>query len=252
MMSASSEDQRTFQAGEKVQPDHMRFFVASFSNEELIAALLQVALQKDVQGRLPLHWAVLYNSRQEVVAKLLSAHPEGACEKDKDGNLPLHLLLFKMENTNSHFNLETFSQLLTAYPEGCFSTQETLKVCLPYFVQIDDLPKIVLKSCVHPLRALLLISAELKQFSNRKRLKLALFTDSSIDLRLADSAEEKANDIEQLACAIVRKCKCGTIEFRLQEFRREIDDCLKLAAELKLKFFISETECSKRLDQLWS
>jgi hypothetical protein len=252
IMSATSEDQRTFQAGEKVQPDHMRFFVGSFSDEELIAALLQVALQKDVRGRLPLHWAVLYNSSQKVVAKLLSAHPEGACEKDKDGNLPLHLLLFEMDKKNSNFNLETFTKLLTVYPEGCFSTQETLNACLLYFVLIDDLPKIVLKSCVHPLRALLVISAALKQFSNRKRLKLALFTDSSIDLRLGDSAEEKANDIEQLACAIVRKCKCGTIEFQLQEFRREIDDCLQLAAELKLKFFISETECSKRLDQLWS
>ena len=45
---------------------------------------------KDSFGLLPLHLAAATQASAEVVAALLSAHPEGAGVQDKDGWLPLH------------------------------------------------------------------------------------------------------------------------------------------------------------------
>jgi hypothetical protein len=220
-------------------PTHERLISGSSSNAEFIAEPLQTARQKDMQGRLPLHWAV-YNANETDVTELLRAYPEGAYVEDNDGKMPLHLEIHKPNP-----NLEIFSQLLRANPEISFSTKATLKACLPYFVQMADLPKIVLHSFLHPMRALITISAAMTQFSREQRSHVNAFGNSRLDIRLANSAEEKANDLEQLACAIVRKCDADN-------FGQEMDDCLQLAAESKLKFFVSEPACSMRTDRLWT
>ncbi len=222
--------------------NHERLINGSSSNAEFIEELQHAAKQKDEQGRLPLHWAAVKNSSETVVAELLRAHPEGAYEKDNDGNLPLQLLILDIQKPISNF--EIVSKIFKANPDGALSTKpkEVLKACLPYLAQMDDLPEIVFESS-HPLHALMTISAALTQFSREQRSTVNAFGMSRLDIRLSNFAEEKANDLEQLACAIVRKVKW---------FGQEMDDCIQLAAELKLKFFISEPACSMRIEQLWT
>ncbi len=220
---------------------HESLINRSSSNVEFVAELLQAARQKDVHGRLPLHWAVICNSSEAVVAELLRVYPEGAHVKDDGGKLPIDFEI----NSKPNSNVGIFSLLFRANPEFVFDTKNKLKACLPYFVHMSDLPKVVLHSFLHPLRALITISAAMTQFSRNRRFNVRIFGNSILDIRLANSAEEIANDLEQLACAIVRKCDSD-------KFHQEMDDCIELAAESRLKFFISEPACCIRTDLLWT
>ena len=221
--SSDADHQREEVGFGRLPPTHERLFKDNVSSNmvhsvEFITKLLQAARKKDFQGRLSLHWADIFNSSQAVVAELLRVYPERAYLEDKDGKSLIEFAL---------------------------STKETLKACLPYFVQMADFPIIVLYSSVHPLQTLITISAAMTQFSREQRSHVNAFGNSRLDIRLANCAEEKANDLEQLACAIVRKCDACN-------FGQEMDDCLQLAAESKLKFFISEPACSMRTDRLWT
>eukprot|EP01047_Picozoa_sp_COSAG01_P013301 COSAG01_NODE_620_length_14784_cov_49.916718_6_plen_1557_part_00 len=54
---------------------------------------LQAAQQKDVDGRLPLHYALQHQGAPGVTMQLLEAYREAAQEEDTDGRLPLQLAL---------------------------------------------------------------------------------------------------------------------------------------------------------------
>ena len=70
------------------------------------------AREKDVEGRLPLHFATWNRAPLEVVDALLKAYPEGARNKDGGGRLPLHMAAW------GQAPLEVVDALLKAYPEG--------------------------------------------------------------------------------------------------------------------------------------
>jgi hypothetical protein len=195
---------------------------ANNPNEKVIAALLEgptttrrsrheAADEKDNDGRLPLHRAARFNSNEKVIEELQKAFPGAACRKDNDGLLPLHAAA----GTGSNSNEKTLQQLLDAY--------------LP--VNVMDT-----KKHEHPLYACIILSSGLKEFSRHQRSK---------NVRLSNDTREKAAELEQLACSIARNRE-GT-----SNFGQEIDDCLQLAADLKMKFFISEPACSRRIEELW-
>jgi hypothetical protein len=145
-----------------------------------------------------------------------------------------------------HFAVQNYSnslitsELLKAYPDAFFlddaATKAVRSKCLAVLSQAHDLPCSIINNSMHPLRACIMLSAELTQFSRSQR---------SMDIRLANDADEKAAVLEQLACAIAR-CSEDT-----RGFGQEMDDCLQLAANSKLKFFISEPVCSRRIEELW-
>jgi ankyrin repeat protein len=203
---------------------------------ELLKAYPEAAREKDNGGCLPLHFAAgNNNSDAAVISELLKAYPEAAREKDVFGCLPLHLAA---ENNS---NAAVISELLKAHPDALVMIDDqtnpaTLNNILAALSQAGDLPCVLIKNCTHPLRACIKLSAELMAFSRRQR---------SQDIRLANGADERAAELEQLACAIARNCDDG------KRFGRTMDDCLQLAADLKLKFFISEPACSRRIEELW-
>jgi ankyrin repeat protein len=214
------------------------------SSAEVIAVLLKAypnAAREKCSHSLPLHLA-LQNSfcNAAFIAELLKAYPGAAREKNYNGSLPLH---FAAHHSKS---FAVIAELLKAYPvvevltdfpglvDGHDAT--TLNVCLIALSRIGDLPCIMLKNFQHPLHACIRLSAELMALSRRQRSK---------DVRLANDADEKAAELEQLACAIARNCEDNSL------FGQEMDDCLQLGADLKLKFFISEPACSSRIEALW-
>jgi hypothetical protein len=201
------------------------------SNAAVISELLKVypeaAGEKDEYGRLPLHDAAWNNSNVAVIIELLKVYPEAAREKDELGLLPLQIA----EEYNS--NAAVILELLKAYPDAV-AGDEVKQKCLSALSQAVDLPYSMMKSSPHPLQACIRLSAELMAFSRRQRSK---------DIRLANDADERGSELEQLACAIARSCKCPS--------HWAMDECLQLAADLKLKFFISEPACSRRVEELW-
>jgi ankyrin repeat protein len=198
---------------------------------ELLKAYPEAAREKDGDGRLPLHRAALYISNAAVIVELLKAYPEAVREKDGDGRLPLHLAA--MYKFNSAFIFE----LMKAYPDALLAVVYEIKLkCLSALSQAGNLPCSMIKNSTHPLHACIRLSAELMAFSRSQRSK---------DIRLANGADEKAAELEQLACAIARSCEDSSL------FGQAMDDCLQLAADLKLKFFISEPACSRHIEELW-
>ncbi len=117
--------------------------------------------------------------------------------------------------------------------------KESVIRCMKMFsdnCQFAELPNSVMKNFLHPLHTCIKLSAAMMIFSRSQR---------SRDIRLANDMDEKAAEMEQLACAIIRGCEDTTL------FGQELDDCLQLAADFKLKFFISEPACSRRIEELW-
>jgi ankyrin repeat protein len=204
------------------------------SNVAVILGLLnaypEAVREKDEHGWLPLHLAAMNISNVAVISELLKAYPEAVREKDKDENLPLHLAAW------SNSNVAVILKLLKVYPDALLASYfQTKNNCLSALSQAGVLPYSFIK-CMHPLYVCIRLSAELMAFSRSQRSK---------EIRLANGADEKAAELEQLACAIARGCKDSS------SFRQEMDDCLQLAADLKLKFFISEPACSRRIEKLW-
>jgi len=232
---------------------------------ELLKAYPEAVREKNRDGRLPLHAAfgkslsrsslpvlIFLNFLTDkdfipnaaVILELLKAYPEAAREKDRDGRLPLHDAVLPLHDAaEKNSNAAVISELLKAYPEAVLvvydvtKAEATLNKCLSVLSQAGSLPSSVIKSSIHPLLACLRLSAGLQTFSRRQRSK---------DIRLANDADEKAAELEQLACAIVRSCEDNS------RFGQAMDDCLQCAADLRLKFFISEPSCSRRIEQLWS
>jgi ankyrin repeat protein len=196
---------------------------------EVLKAYPEAAREKDKYEQLPLHLALQrYTPNVAVILEVLKAYPEAAREKDENGLLPVH---FAAENNS---NVAVLLELLEAYPDALLVVDfETKNKCLSALSRAGDLSCSMI-TCMHPLHASIRLSAELMAFSRRQQ---------SRDIRLANDADENAAELEQLACAIARGCK-GTS-------RQEMDDCLQLAADLKLKFFISEPACSRRIEELW-
>jgi hypothetical protein len=236
-------------------------------------------------GWLPLHFAARFNPSAAVVAALCLANPKAAQQKvdvvgDGDGftdatkrskfasftsieaeqemMLPLSLAAC----FNSKVNVKIIKALVKAYPEGdragkdnalakflsgkspdalaadpdlAFISKASMNACLPMFSQMHDLPIHLMKCSKHPLRAGLEISAALMRFSREQR---------SNDIRLAEGAGERAAELERFCCIIGRRSDVG-------KFGQEMEDCLQLAADLKLKFFISEPACSRYIEALW-
>jgi ankyrin repeat protein len=226
---------------------------------ELLKAYPEAAREKNEYGRLPLHAAFGKSLHEEshlasssviislsllnfktdaaVILELLKAYPEAAREKDSDGCLALHFY------TRKNSDAAVISELLKACPDAVVlvvddetNPKATLNKCLPALSHTGDLPCSMIKNSTHPLQACIRLSAELMAFSRSQRSK---------DIRLANGADEKAAELEQLACAIARSCEDSSL------FGQAMDDCLQLAADLKLKFFISEPACSSRVEQLW-
>jgi hypothetical protein len=196
--------------------------------------------KSESNGRLPLHWAAKYKPSVAVMLELLKAYPEAAREKDNNGQLPLQMVLY----SSSCSNVAVILVLLSAYPDALLVVDFQTKCdCLSGLSRAVDLPCSLIKS-LHPLHASICLSAELKTFSRSQRSK---------DIRLANGADENAADLEQFACAIARCCKEDTSSNGDQQRSRQkaMDDCLQLAADSKLKFFISEPACSHRIEELW-
>jgi len=145
--------------------------------------------------------------------------------------LPLH----RAAQRNS--NEAVVVELLKAYPEAALENDGFGNNFSDKLTQMDDLPSKIMEFVNHPLKSSIQLSAGLMRFSREQRSK---------DIRLANIADEKAAELEQLACAIVRNCTDK------KKLGQEMDDCLELAADLKLKFFISEPVCSGRIEKLWS
>jgi ankyrin repeat protein/uncharacterized coiled-coil protein SlyX len=230
----------------------LHFAAKRSSNEAVVAVLLKAypdaAREKDQYGLLPLHFAAKRssysslgesnsrNTNSAVITVLLKAYPDAAREKNKDGELPLHLRLADRYNPN----VADIAELLKAYPDALHEKNRLginlLQECLPALTQMGDLPSKIMELSTHPLKTSIQLSAALMVLSRKQRSK---------DIRLADGADEKAAELEQLACAIARNVTDK------KHLGQEMDDCLELAADLKLKFFISEPTCSRRIEKLW-
>jgi hypothetical protein len=98
--------------------------------------------------------------------------------------------------------------------------------------------RVVLLSCVHPLHAAISLSLAFR--------KLVLLADGK---RLANVAASNASELEQLACAIVRKSRAS---MNWLKSGPEIDDCLQLAATADMASFVSDTVCTIRIRDLWN
>jgi hypothetical protein len=203
---------------------------------ELLKAYPEAARQKDEYGNFPLHWAAWYNSNVAVFAELLKAYPEAAGAKDKNGDVPLQRAVFAARNNS---DAAVIAEFFKAFPAADTTSEESVIFCMKTFLHRDqfvNVPNRAMKSFLHPLRACIRFSADLMTCSRSQRSK---------DIRLANDADEKGAELEQLACAIARNCEDSSL------FGQEMDDCLQLAANLKLKFFISEPACSRRIEELW-
>ncbi len=204
---------------------------------KLLNAYPDAAFHKCIRGGLPLHHASFHNPNVEIIAELLKANPEGDFPSIQGkGSAFSSFLRQSSESTKSLQNFKSLQKLLAVHPDIAFITKGSLFACLPVFTHMDDLPSIVMRFSKHPLHTCIELSATLMQFARKQRSK---------DVRLANDADEKAADLEQLACAIARKCN------ETKKFGQEMDDCLALAADLKLKFFVSEPVCSRRIELLW-
>eukprot|EP01048_Picozoa_sp_COSAG05_P012644 COSAG05_NODE_1283_length_5283_cov_2.297261_2_plen_615_part_00 len=105
---------------------------------QLLSAYPQAAREKDMNGCLPLHFALenlpplrLAAKNQalaEVVVQLVTAYPEAAREKDKDGNLPLHLA------AKNQALAEVVAQLVAAYPDAAREKDKDGNLPLHYAV----------------------------------------------------------------------------------------------------------------------
>lgn len=204
---------------------------------KLLDAYPDGAKQKDDKGWLPLHYAAHKTPNFSVISKLLQAHPEGAKEKNGDGQLPLFLVFLS--------DKMVVSALLEAHPDlGVIDKSRYLKFgedfwdfILYSFSRMKFLSDVVLRKSVHPLHLCIRLSTELKQFSLKQRSK---------DVRLADDADNRASELEQLLCSCAR-----TGSVMNDSDWPEMDDCLELAVNGKLKLFISEPACSSRIRWLW-
>jgi len=184
---------------------------------------------------LPLSLAACFNPNVAIIKSLVRAYPEG----DRPGR---DNALTKFFSGKSH---DAAIKALAADPDLAFISQEFMNACLPWFATMDDLPGNLMKSSKHPLHASLEISAALMRFSHQQR---------SNDIRLAQNADEKASQLEHFACAIARHAPPPSRPspgLDVSQFGLEMEHCLKLAADLKLKFFISEPACSRCIEALW-
>jgi hypothetical protein len=232
---------------------------------------------KDRIDRLALHWAAQENSSVAVVEELLKAYPEGASKLDGNGDLPLHIAA-----RSTKFRVSIFAELYKACPKGIllgdrhgnvplqivannknmttsveilnlflgsfelmsqlYASDLYLNSFLPVLFQMDDITSSVMKASYHPLHCCIKLSAALVQFSRTHRSK---------DIRWANHADEMAAELEQLACAIARQCPKPNGGSRSSKSERGLEDCLELAVDLKMKFFISEPVCSERVERFW-
>ena len=100
----------------------------SLDDAEKVKAILQAnpqaAAEKDVDGRLPLHWVAEQAAPVEVVKVLLEANPQAAAEKDRFGCLPLHLA------AEAGAPEEVARVLLEAHPQA--ATEKDNDGCLPH------------------------------------------------------------------------------------------------------------------------
>jgi hypothetical protein len=240
---------------------------------ELLKAYPEAARERDNDGCLPLHAAAYCGSSVAVIAELLKAYPEAARERDnhpmfrphstdshgnrvqidepqnllnlpqapRDGRLPLHAACTYQDVFDVGIR-ELWIELLKAYPEAACGN---LKLQRPGFAfesiiflnEILDLPFNVIKSSFHPLRTCIDLSASLREFSSSR----------SENIELAKRAGEKAAELEQLACSIA----CNIEGEGIGYFGPAFGDCLRLAANLGLKHFISETICYRYIEREW-
>ncbi len=217
----------------------------------LLAAYPDGAREKGADGQLPLHLAARH-SNEVVIKELLAAYPDGAREKNKSGHLPLAYAV--------HLNSKAVIQeLLTSFfvPDHVFAYFQTLEEDQDGDLQnsekqylIDNMLSVisemngvnfisqnVMDFSIHPLYSCIQLSTALARFSREMR---------SIDIRKANNADEKASELEQLNCAITRNFTNNTV------LGQEFSDILEIAADAKMKFFISEPVCSRHLDDLWN
>jgi hypothetical protein len=185
------------------------------------------SIEAEQEMMLPLSLAACFNRNVDVkiIKVLVKAYPEGD-RAGKDNALAKFL---------SGKSPDAATEALAADPDLAFISKEFMNACLPMFAQMHDLPIHLMKCSEHPLRAGLEISAALMQFSREQR---------SNDIRLAEGAGERAAELERFCCIIGRRSDVG-------KFGQEMEDCLQLAADLKLKFFISEPACSRYIEALW-
>lgn len=139
---------------------------------------------------------------------------------------------------NPNFTEAAVGEYLSLHPDFAFN-KRSLKACIPAILQMDNLASFLLR-CKHPLRSCLQLAGALKEYSLHIGSGGFGLWRQFRNIQLASDADEKAAEIEQLACAIVRKCNA-------KHFDQGMDRCIELAVDLKLKFFISLSTCNSRL-----
>ena len=199
--------------------------------QALMTAYPEAGKVADAQQCLPLHYAVSVNPHSSVAIELLAMMPEASRVVDQNGRLPLELAADRDRNV--------IAALLCAYPDAFALVSVALqdKFCSQLSL-VDDLINIVLLISDHPLYASLYISSVLAVYQKEQR---------SLNLQLANGADERAAGLEQFACAIARSVASQNLESGSTEF----DACLRFAADRNLKFFVGEATCSRRTERLW-
>jgi hypothetical protein len=196
---------------------------------ELLKAFPDSVREKDEDEWLPLHRAAKFSTNFAVFAELLNAHPE---EDPLEGFDP-----FALENPN--FTEAAVCEYFSLHPDFAFNKRVSLKACGPAILQMDNLASFLLR-CQHPLHSCLQLAGALKEYSLQNLSGGFGLWRQFRNIQLASDADEKAAEIEQLACAIVRKCNA-------EHFDQEMDHCIELAVDLKLKFFMGLQACNFRL-----
>jgi hypothetical protein len=173
-----------------------------------------------------------------VILELLKSWPEAARVKSPEGELPLQCYAYWGYIPR---NVEILSEMLKGFPDALLlfdSSWSLLFSQIPSALsQTGNFPFFLMKSSMHPMYLCLKLSAELMAFSR---------SQSSKDIRSANDADETAAELEQLACAIARNGEDSRL------FGQEMDECLHVATDLKLKFFVSEPACSYYINSEWS
>lgn len=72
--------------------------------DTLLTALPDIAMVRDKNGRLPLHYAIENDASHSVIALLLEYHPWSAAQQDDNGWYPLHMACLRSDKSYCHEN----------------------------------------------------------------------------------------------------------------------------------------------------
>jgi hypothetical protein len=226
---------------------------------------------------LPLSTACALNFPPYVISKLLETDPEKRLiEKDQDGWLPMQWaarcayvdvmkVLFESMAKNKmeadikpdslsllqiavEYNLdnELIQFLVEKNPGSVYTSLSVINRCLK-IVQFKskDHCKSLIDECKHqhPLHACLLLSAGLMQ---------CVRNEESQNPEQAEEDTKKAEKIEQFAYVMAQYCcDSGPLKDKDSQNWKNMDQLFSLAAELKLKFFVSQYMFTSRIWRLW-